>query len=242
VSVFIKRYNRRVANNLIYKPVSICILLGILIVALLTLNKAKSQGQKDSQMIETSEYIIYIPEGIDYTKQYPFFIALSPSADAHSMITLWKPIADEYHLIIFASKEFRNRLGEGVIHKIVSSLEEASPGLPIDDSQIVATGVSGGGMGAHGFSFLYPELIRAVVVNTGMMHSAYIVQKERYPRSKVAVFLASPTDFRYDEMKRDRQFLNSLDWQTKWIEFEGGHKLAPHQAYREAIQWLKQNF
>lgn len=203
-----------------------------------------SQGQvnKEPQMIENAEYIIYIPQGIDYHKQYPLCIALSPNADAHSMIALWSEIADQYQLIIFASKEFRNGLGEGIIHKIVSSLEEVSPNLPINDSQIVATGFSGGGMGAHGFSFLYPELIRAVIVNTGMMHSSYIVKKERYPTEKLAVFLSSPTDFRYDEMKRDREFLNRLNWQTKWIEFEGGHVIAPPSAYQEAVQWLRNNF
>ncbi len=55
------------------------------------------------------------------------------------------------------------------------------------------------------------------------------------------VFLASPTDFRYNEMKRDRGFLESHGWKTKWIEFTGGHTLAPYEIYEQAAQWLEKN-
>ena len=113
--------------------------------------------------------------------------------------------------------------------------------FPIDRSKIIVSGFSGGAMGSHAFAFSYPRLISAVVLNTGMIHEHYTQQKHRYPRRKLAVFLASPTDFRYEAMKQDRKFLESLDWKTKWIEFKGGHSIAPDSVYQKAAQWLREN-
>jgi hypothetical protein len=97
-------------------------------------------------------------------------------------------------------------------------------------------------MGAHAFAFLSPQLISAVVINTGMMHENYSqgAQKYMYPKGKLAVFLASPTDFRYGAMKKDRVFLEELGWKTQWIEFAGGHTFAPQAKYEEAALWLEE--
>jgi hypothetical protein len=59
-----------------------------------------------------------------------------------------------------------------------------------------------------------------------------------YPKARLAVFLASPTDFRYQEMRHDRQMLERFEWKTEWIEFEGGHKPAPPAAYEQAARWI----
>jgi predicted esterase len=88
---------------------------------------------------------------------------------------------------------------------------------------------------------MYPDLIKAVVINTGMINENYISQKSKYPRNKLAVFIASASDFRYNEMKRDRKFLEDLGWKTKWTEFGGGHMIAPASKYEEAAAWLDEN-
>jgi predicted peptidase len=196
-----------------------------------------------SSIIDNPEYIIYVPSGIDYSQKYPLVIALHPIASASSMIYVWKGVAEEQKWIIFASKEFRNGIDMNkTFSGITDILGEVCTKFPIDKSKIIATGFSGGAMGAHAFAFSYPRLISAVIINTGMIHEHYLGQKFMYPRGKIAVFLASPTDFRYTEMERDQKFLQDLGWQTKWIEFTGGHILAPDSAYREAAQWLKEQF
>ena len=40
-------------------------------------------------------------------------------------------------------------------------------------------------------------------------------------------------------MQSDRRFLEGLGWETKWIEFEGGHVIAPQKVYKEAADWLE---
>ena len=190
-------------------------------------------------VVDGSRNILYIPQGIDSENKYPLVIAFSPDADAQSMIKIWRSVADEHKWIILASKEFRNGKDMRPIFKnLVSALGFVFQNYPVDKSKIIVSGFSGGGMGAHAFSFWYPELTTAIVVNTGMMHEDFVGHEKEYPKGKIAVFLASPSDFRYDEMKKDKDFLDRLDWDTKWIEFKGGHQIAPVSAYKGAAEWL----
>jgi len=191
------------------------------------------------EQTEYSKYILYLPKGIETTHTNPLVMALSPSADAQGMINLWKPIADKLKWIIFASKEFKNGIDMSQsLASLSESLNEVFAQFPVDKSKIIVTGFSGGAMGAHAFAYAYPSTVSAIIVNTGMINEYYLERKSNYPRHKIAVFLASPTDFRYGEMKRDKEALDSLGWTTKWIEFQGGHALASLAVYFEAANWV----
>lgn len=211
-----------------------------MLLAVLILSHCASLAQA-AEVIDKAEYILYLPSGIDTNQKHPLVVALSPGADAQAMINAWKGVAEDYKWIILASKEFRNGIDpRPAFLRIVNILGNLSSQLPIDNSKIIASGLSGGGMGSHYFAFLYPDLIAAVVINTGMMDEQFIGRFDIYPKDKIAVFLASPSDFRYGEMKRDRSFLENIGWRTKWIEFQGGHILAPESSYKEAVQWLNE--
>lgn len=198
---------------------------------------------KESQIIDSSKYLIYLPAEFDQSKKYPLVVAFSPAADAQSMIAVWKIAADEQKWIVFASKEFRNGVDMNKFFpQLVAILKKLFERFPIDTSKIIVTGFSGGAMASHYFSYLYPDFVTAIVVNTGMMHPDFFKKQVEYPKNKIVVFLASSTDFRYNEMKRDSNFLKKLGWRTKWIEFRGGHKLAPDATYQEAAEWLKYQF
>jgi len=197
----------------------------------------------EGKLSDYPEYLIYLPSKIDPSKKHPLIVGLSPGGNAQSVISTWKEVSEENGWIIYASKIFHN---EGDMNAMLSSvannLSNIFANFPVDSSKVIATGLSGGGMGAHALAFSYPHLITGVVINTGMMHEYYSGQKLKYPKSKIAVFLASPTDFRYGEMKRDRDFLESLNWKTKWIEFSGGHTMAPGPTYKEAAAWLNEQW
>lgn len=213
----------------------------ILILLLLAMPRVCFCGVSNKpQRISTAQYILYIPSGIDHSRKYPLVFALSPGADGNSMVGAWKEVADKYKWIVLGSNEHRN----GLLFKdlgpmLTKTLKFVTANYPVDKSRVIATGFSGGGMSAHYLSMAYPNLFWAVVANTGMIHEDYKDGKKySYPRNKIAVFLASPTDFRYGEMKENRRFLESIGWKTKWVEFPGGHAIAPKTAYETAAEWL----
>ncbi|MBU1862448.1 MAG: alpha/beta hydrolase [Candidatus Omnitrophica bacterium] len=120
------------------------------------------------------------------------------------MIDVWKDVAEHSVWIIYASKTHRNGMSfDDILPQLNNSIRKVMNRFPIKRSAIVATGFSGGGMCAHALTQRYPRLIRAVLSNTGMIHEVFTKEAHKYPRNKIAVFLASPTDFRYDAMQCD---------------------------------------
>lgn len=192
------------------------------------------------QIIDQEKFLFYIPSGIDLSKKYPLLVCLMPNGNVSEMISYLKDAVDKHKWIVYGAKTFSN---EGIMYsqlnEIAAILGWAKTKLPIDEEKIIATGFSGGGMGAYSFAYEFPGLISAIIVNTAMMPEVYIKENaDYYPEGKLAVFLASPTDFRYDEMQQDKKFLDNLGWQIKWIEFVGGHRLANKDAWIKASDWL----
>jgi hypothetical protein len=198
--------------------------------------------EKRPKVIETGEYVLYLPSELNLQSRHPLLVALSPSADAWSMIRAWQPVVEKHKWLLYASKTSRNGVPYGrLVPPLIAAVESVGTEYPVDKSKIVATGLSGGGMASHCLAYMHPELFSAVIINTGMMAEDQPTWLHP-PRGKIAVFVASPTDFRYQQMKKDRLFLESLGWKTHWIEFPGGHRLAPSAILEEAAQWLSQEF
>lgn len=194
------------------------------------------------QEIETDDYILFLPQ--DYTaddKKYPLIVALSPGGDARSMIAVWHTVAEEYSWIVCASKRFHNGSISEQVPRIKALIEILILQYPVDFAKITLTGFSGGAMASHLMAYMFPQLVQAVVANTGMINPEYR-DISVYPKGKTAVFIASPADFRYDEMKEDCAFLSGLGWNTKWIEFKEGHCIAPLSSYEEAAAWLAEQW
>jgi predicted esterase len=185
-------------------------------------------------------HLVYVPNGVSFDKKNWLLFALCPGGNARSMIRKWYKVADKHAWILAASKESRNGLPFDVgLPLIEAELRAVEREYPVDSGKVIFTGLSGGGMASHAFAKFSPSLVSAVVINTGMMEASFMTAN--YPEQKLAVFLASPTDFRYNEMQRDRAFLESHRWKTKWIEFVGGHVLAPDDVCEQAAQWLEEN-
>lgn len=201
--------------------------------------KNASRVTKESLYIDEPDYIFYMPKGIELNKKCPLVVALSPNADAKQMMDLWRPLSDHYKWLVYASKTYQNGPPvQPMLDKIMEHLYSLYLEYPIDTDRIIATGMSGGGMGAHLFAYFHSNIISAIIVNTGMIYPMCKEVPRSYPKRKLAVFLASPADYRYNEMKEDKRFLDSMEWKTKWIEFKGGHVIAPASAYNEAIKWV----
>lgn len=193
-----------------------------------------------AKTIETSQALIYLPAKITSSQKYPLLIVLSADGNVQVAFSYLKEICEKYKWIMLVSKKFHAGIDiQPVIADIALNVKNLSSDFPIDIKRVVVTGFSSAAMGAHFFSWADPNLVSAIIVNTGMIHENFRKANRPYPNKKYAVFLASPTDFLYKQMQEDRRFLEQLGWQVKWIEFKGGHTLAPQSAYEEALQWLK---
>mmetsp|Transcript_32004 Transcript_32004/g.51687 ORF Transcript_32004/g.51687 Transcript_32004/m.51687 type:complete len:186 (+) Transcript_32004:426-983(+) len=120
----------------------------------------------------------------------------------------------------------------------------------IDTSRIIMGGISGGGSFSHAMAEATFPGLASILANVGRIWEMdyEVVSSQLYPsllqRSgadktrRLAAFLASPTDFRFEEMKRDRALLEKLGWETLWVEFTGGHMGAPDDVYARALDWM----
>ena len=201
----------------------------------------KNLHQKE-QIIHTKNHILYVPPNLEFGKSYPLVIALSPSADGKSMVNAWQKVGRRYKWLIYGSNIHRNGISmNSQIAEILKDLKPIYSKFAIARNKVVVTGFSGGGMASHAFAYLFPDFVKVIVPNTGMINRYFYGKKpkSRYPQNKIAVFLASPTDFRYDEMKQDKELLESMGWIVKWIEFQGGHRMASPNINLKAAEWIQ---
>jgi len=196
-----------------------------------------------AKLIDTEDYLIFIPEKTNFNDTYPLIVFFTPDADTKGTLKHFKDLAQKYKWLLFISKEFHIGVDMAkVITDLALTIESLSESLPIDKSKIIVSGFSAGAMGAHFFSYAEPKLISAIIINSGTIHQDLKGVVTGHPKSKRVVFLASPTDYGYKSMLEDKRFLDSLGWKTKWIEFKGGHRLAPKDIYEKAFAWLKIQF
>jgi len=181
---------------------------------------------------ETENYVIYEPKG----KVKGMAVCFSPGGDARAAMAPIRPYADRYGLLVVGSKQFKN--GANDIAAVASALErEVLNVYHPDPARSFATGLSGGGQFSYSFVNFRPNWLAGVLVNTCRIQPEE--KKRRWVTGKYAVTLASPPDFRYAEMKEDRQFLESAGWKTTWIEFPDGHTYAPAGIYARALQAVR---
>lgn len=189
------------------------------------------------QLREHGSFVVYVPKGVS-TKKVPLVATFSPAGDAKGSVAVWRKVADRHGWLLYGTSSSRNGMDfDQTFTAVDRELKFVIANYPVDTGKIICSGLSGGAMVSHGMAARFPRLVRAVVANTGMMHEHF--QKPGYPRDKLAVMLASPTDFRYREMQRDRKFLEQNGWQVRWLEFKGGHTFAPASSYMKAASWLK---
>lgn len=196
-----------------------------------------------SGVFDEGKYAVYIPGGLDDSYVYPLIIGFSAGGNGMEVINTWKSAAEDNNCIIFASNVIKNGMDiqKELVKVKADIIGELSIKYPADLNKIITLGSSGGGMAAHLFSFLHPVFISGVISNVGYIHESSLKQSKKYPVGKVCGFLASPTDFNYKLMREDLKFLNNHNWKCKWIEFEGGHKMAPEADRFEVLEFVLSN-
>ena len=188
-------------------------------------------------------YQLYVPASVNALNDSIVIAAFSPSGDAGSMIGAWQAAADKRGWPIFASKTFHNGadLPLAFSNDTFADMGNAAASLKYANPKFVFTGFSGGGQVSHAFAFGSPGKVAAVVTNCGIINRGFLNYTQYYPRNKTVLFIASPADFRYAEMQQDKAYLEALGWKTGWLEFAGGHAIAPPETYEQAAGWLERN-
>jgi len=211
-----------------------------------------ASGPVRAEVVRAEGYELYVPSGLEIGKRVPLVLVLSPTGDTEAMWTVWFPVVSKRRWFLMGSTRYANDRIQPFapwVKAIGNDLEAVTAKYPIDTHFIIAGGLSGGGSASYLLAHEYPTTISAVVANTGRIWEvldgelpAFVRREEIRKRQglpqSTAVLLASPTDFRYKDMQDDLSFLTRAGWRTKWIEFPGGHELAPESVYEEAIQWL----
>ena len=189
--------------------------------------------------IDQADYLLRLPSQLDASRKHPLVVALAPDGAPRPLVNLWTPVSEQRKWLLFGSKTVRNGVDlNPQIEPLRRAIQEVIARYPVDQRKVIVTGFSGGAMASHDLAFELRDLVAATVLNTGMMGEWERAREASRPRGKLAVFLASPTDFRYEQMKLDRQFLERLGWNTTWIVFDGGHRSAPPWAVQRAAAWL----
>ena len=108
-------------------------------------NTLQTPFEKTGKLTDRQSYLVYLPDVLEPGKKYPIVFALSPNADAHSMISAWASVAEKHNWIIAASKEFHNGQEFGIsLKQIEAELNDVENAYAIDTTRVIFTGFSGG--------------------------------------------------------------------------------------------------
>lgn len=137
-----------------------------------------------------------------------------------------------------------------------ADIDAAFTRFRVQKSRIIFMGTSGGGSFAHALNIWYPGFADALVINTAMIWGAaasdgwnngpdwwWFLRDRRVSTDygdsrKQAIFLQSPTDFRYQDMLMNANLYRSKGWTVRQVEFVGGHKVAPKAIYEQEFDRL----
>ncbi len=175
--------------------------------------------------------------------RHPLVIVSSSNGHAIEALPAWQLAADTLDWIVVASDNFRDGPYSERDHALqMETVALVEHDYQIDRARVYLAGMAGAAMHAFDLAGDEPDVFRGVIANTGVMphHRAgnAAFDARAYPRDKLAVLLASPTDGRYQDMKADRALLEAQGWQVAWFEFAGGHQIAPPLVYALAAAWL----
>ena len=200
---------------------------------------------KTHETIKTSEfsYELYLPEDCSPRVSYPLLLCMSPNGDGKVFYNSVYPVTDEYNYVLVGSNDYSNyKPLDEFLPRIYNTLDDVRTRVNIDENRIYACGFSGGGMATYVVSYFKPNYFRGLIVNDGAIHvNLYNVEMLRQMGVERVVLICGKKDTTVScsYMQDDANWLNQAGIETKIIEFDGGHQIAPSDAYREAIRWLE---
>ncbi len=212
-----------------------------------------------ARTVNLPDAMVYIPAGLQPGERYPMVVDFTPDGKLKRTLSDWQTVANRFHWIIYASKQFSDKAGNAApdfgqfAATIQSSVEAALADFPVDRTRVVMAGFSGGGFMAEYLNARNPGLAAALVIdanglfangadpevpNTSNQDVPFPVGEFATSR-QLAAFLYSPTDRVFGSATRaDRAFYQQQGWDTLLLTYPGGHVDAPSNRYLRAATWI----
>ncbi len=210
----------------------------ILLFCLFSSDRASAETITDTGNKQGASFLVYIPDGCKKNQKYPWILGFSPNGRGTRVLNFVKEACDRYHWILVApNNDGRPKPFLSLDATMLDTINTAVEKYPVDPNNMVCLGYAGGAVEAHHISVLCPDKVKGVIANCGIIHGAAL-QSTNYPKGKLAVLIASPTDYRFMQMRDNAQFLDGRQWKINWLEFRGGHHWAPRRLFSEAVGWM----
>jgi predicted esterase len=200
-----------------------------------------------SRTISLPDAVVYVPAGAQPGKTYPLAVVFTPDRAISRTLGNWKAVADRFHWIVYASKEYSNvSAGHGfpqLESRILSHVERAIGRFPVDRTRVILAGFSGGGYMAEDLNARDPGLAHALVIDANGYYAYGDDPFLPLPTGagRPAVFLYSPDDktgFGW-AARADRAVYQAHGWSTLLLYYPGGHVDAPTTQYLRAAAWIQ---
>lgn len=190
-------------------------------------------------------YELYLPENYSTESTYPLLLCLSPGGNGESFYSSICSACNRFNCVVVCSNDFKNNIPvDDYLPKINGTIGDVMMRVNLDEERIYLGGFSGGGMGSYVVSYFKPNFFRGLIINSGAIHS-HLYDEELIREmgiEKVALICGTEDNVvSCSHMKNDEEWLKKSGIRTLFIEFEGGHQIAPADTYITAIEWLEDN-
>jgi len=183
----------------------------------------------------TEHYALYIPKGYKQGNRYPVLIFLDPHASGDFPVSLYKPLADQFGMILMGSNDSKNGIDPELCKSYAGHLLDECKGLPVDMDMTAICGFSGGAK------------IACLAASTdSRFHFLIIsgaVQPFQAPASALPMLVyAGNADMNYSDLiSYFEQQKSVYPYPKMLVEFGGKHEWPDINTYKQSCYFLTFN-
>jgi predicted esterase len=189
---------------------------------------------------DTSQsYALYLPGDYSTEKKFPVIYIFDPHGDGNLPVSLYKDLAEKYHLILIGSNNSKNGNSWEASEAIANTLfSDSQNRLSINTERITVLGFSGGARIANALAVVNGSI--SSVICCGAATPAINIKDPRNNYTYLGI--AGNTDFNYVEMRKyDMLGLAGRPVKHVFLEFDGKHEWPPVDVMQTAFVWDELN-
>lgn len=199
------------------------------------LKKGKVLKKVPHREYSTESYALYLPSGYTREKRWPVLFLFDAHARGVMAVQKYDSLAGQYGMILLASNNAKNSLGEAEIDRIARHfLNEGKARFSIDPKRIYTGGFSGGARLA-----CYQAIINNSIDGVIGCGAGFPGDIQNYNGNFSYYGIAGYRDFNYLELNMLDSVLDhtSIDHAIRF--YQGKHQWPPAEEMEKAFIWLK---